>query len=359
MKKYSLQDYKEKSVIISENKVEDMQPIFHFIENLWETGDIKSLQKFLRFFQTNVEYGVVKNIVSNFLEYYSIKGKVTHKKMILKFGQSFGESKWLEYVNKQRVTNSFDYKNKKYGMTIKEFDSYNKSRSVTLENFIRRYGKNEGIKKFDEYRIKQKDLGCSLSYFIEKYGEEEGQKVYLDICKRKSHNLESYIYKYGKDDGIIKYDEFLRKTSVNRTYSKMSQKFLWSLSEVLQNKGLFNFDEMKFAENGGEKYLLSELYGRGYYYDFCIEKIKLIIEFNGDLYHANPKKYLPNDIPRYRDNKLTAKQIWEHDKRKNDSIISCGYELIIVWQSDIRYDMEHTINRVVSKINERIQNFKN
>nr|QMP82898.1 MAG: hypothetical protein [Caudoviricetes sp.] len=357
-KKYFLQDYKEKAIKISENKVEDIEKIIDFIDNLWAKEDLKKLKKFLYFFKTNIQCGVFKNTVNNFLEYYSIKGKVTNRKMILKFGEVLGNSKWSGYVNKQKITNSFEYKNKKYGMTREEFEEYNKSRSVTLENLILRHGKIEGTKKFEDYCTKQKTSGCTLDYFVEKYGQDIGKKVYLDICKRKTHNLESYIYKYGKE-GIIKYNDYLNKVSVKRTYSKMSQKFFWELVKILEENGLFVPEEIKFAENGGEKYLLSEQYGRGFFYDFCIEKIKLIIEFNGDLYHANPKKYLPNDIPPYRNNDLSAKQIWEHDKKKNDSIISSGYELLIVWEDDLKNDYNNLIYRIIGKINERIQYFEN
>lgn len=356
-KKYSLEDYKEKVSTISNNKVEEIQSIFNFIDELWNQENTKKIKKFLYFLEINIQYGILKNNVDNFLEYYSIKGKVTKRKMILKFGEIIGNSKWNEYCHKQKVTNSFEYKNKKYGMTIEEFGEYNKSRSVTLDNLISRHGKTEGTKRFNEYCIKQKTSGCTVEYFMNKYGEELGIKIYSDICRRKTHNLESYIYKFG-EDGIIKYEEYLNKVSTKRTYSKMSQKIFWKLCESLLENKMFLVNEIKFAENGGEKYLLSEQYGRGFFYDFCIERIKFIIEFNGDLYHANPKKYLPNDVPRYRNNKNTAKEIWEHDKRKNDAIILQGYELLIVWEDDIKNDYENLIDKIIRKINERIENYK-
>jgi len=84
-KKYSLEDYKEKVSTISNNKVEEIQSIFNFIDELWNQENTKKIKKFLYFLEINIQYGILKNNVDNFLEYYSIKGKVTKRKMILTF----------------------------------------------------------------------------------------------------------------------------------------------------------------------------------------------------------------------------------------------------------------------------------
>jgi G:T-mismatch repair DNA endonuclease (very short patch repair protein) len=69
-----------------------------------------------------------------------------------------------------------------------------------------------------------------------------------------------------------------------------------------------------------------------YVCDIFIKELNLIIEFNGDYWHCNPKKY-DKDYLHPHKNK-TAKEIWEEDKLRIDNIKSYGYNLIVIWESD-------------------------
>ena len=56
-----------------------------------------------------------------------------------------------------------------------------------------------------------------------------------------------------------------------------------------------------------------------YLYDFKWKN--KIIEFNGDLYHANPNKYIESDTPlskikSIKNKNITAKEIWDFDSVK-------------------------------------------
>lgn len=135
----------------------------------------------------------------------------TKEKTIIYYGKKLGNEKWDAYCNRQSETNTFEYKQKTYGMTKEEFEQYNKSRSHTLENMISRYGEIEGKKRFDEYCQKQKDSGCSKEHFIKKYGEEKGIQEYERVCLLKTNSLEAYVMKYGKTEGKKKYLEFREK----------------------------------------------------------------------------------------------------------------------------------------------------
>lgn len=89
-----------------------------------------------------------------------------------------------------------------------------------------------------------------------------------------------------------------------------------------------------------------------YYYDFRLEYLKLIIEVNGDYWHCNPCQYKSDDLVRYKWNNIYARDIWEKDKRKIDTIKNLGYNVLIIWENDIinRNDQD-LVEFVKDKIN--------
>lgn len=73
--------------------------------------------------------------------------------------------------------------------------------TASLQSFIRRYGEDDGKKKYDDYVKLQAKAGCSLDYFIEKFGKDAGIKRYKEVCKNKGVSKENCIKKYGNDYG--------------------------------------------------------------------------------------------------------------------------------------------------------------
>ena len=67
--------------------------------------------------------------------------------------------------------------------------------------------------------------------------------------------------------------------------------------------------------------------------DFFLPKYNLIIEIDGDYWHCNPKKFSANYY--HSKIKLTAKEIWERDSKRNKNIKQLGYELIRIYESDL------------------------
>jgi len=85
-------------------------------------------------------------------------------------------------------------------------------------------------------------------------------------------------------------------------------------------------------------------------YDIFISSLNLVIEYNGDYWHCNPKKYKPDYFNQKK--QKTAKELWEYDKNKIDLIREKGYNLEIVWESDLK--MDHTlIYKLIKKYDKR------
>lgn len=69
-------------------------------------------------------------------------------------------------------------------------------------------------------------------------------------------------------------------------------------------------------------------------YDFLIEGT-LIVEMQGNYYHANPQIYGPDDEIVVSSKRRKAKDIWEYDADKKKLAKSYGYEYSVFWESDL------------------------
>jgi G:T-mismatch repair DNA endonuclease (very short patch repair protein) len=78
--------------------------------------------------------------------------------------------------------------------------------------------------------------------------------------------------------------------------------------------------------------------------DIFIPSLNLIIEYFGDYWHCNPKKYNENYINQKKS--MSAKEIWKYDEEKIDLIKKSGYNLEVVWESDLKNDYK-LINKII------------
>ncbi len=225
---------------------------------------------------------------------------VTERSLTKLYGNEEGAKRWQAYCDKQAETNTLEYKKAKYGMNEKEFKAYNKSRSVTLENLIKRHGEEDGLIKWDEYCERQR-YTTSLDYFVEKYGKEKGQSKYTNFTKKRV------------------------RTSISKT-----EKYIGSI--------LDDSFTIQYMIDGWKKP-----------FDFGSEVKKIVMEYNGSLWHADPRKYHPEWINPV--NKKSSIDIWDKDARKRQSAIDAGYRVYTIWEMDFNNDIEKTISDMIEWIN--------
>ena len=101
-------------------------------------------------------------------------------------------------------------------------------------------------------------------------------------------------------------------------YSKLHQK----VKNEMQSFGLLGF---KSEENIGN-YVVDEV-------DF---NSKIIVEVNGDYWHANPKKYDSNEIISYPKGFKSASSVWNKDKDRIRFFEKEGFKVFIIWESDMK-----------------------
>lgn len=295
-----------------------------FIDNNW------SLSTFHRYVTIFNLYSV-KHIIPRLRRLKNMRNKsVTKYRCFLLYGKDEGLNRWNSYVNKQRITNTFEYKNKKYNITKDEFDSYNKSRAVTKNNLIKKHGLEEGIKKWEEY-VERQRYTKSKKRYIDELGLEEGIKKFNEINAKKAITLKNFISRYGKD-GYFQYNKIVNRRKT--FYSNISQKLFVNIEQnLIKYLSEFNYNIYYATKNKEFGIFYKDRY---FYYDFVIPKLKICVEFNGDHFHGNPKLFGEDDSPNPFDRNIKCKDIWELDKIKNNALIEKGFDLYVVWEKDYK-----------------------
>ena len=91
------------------------------------------------------------------------------------------------------------------------------------------------------------------------------------------------------------------------------------------------------------------------FFDFRVTNTKLIIEVNGDYWHANPKIYKCDDLINYPNGSFRAKDIWLRDDIKNSFAESNGYTIVKIWEQEMKSLNDEDLENLLL---ERIGNVK-
>ena len=194
-----------------------------------------------------------------------------------------------------------------------------------------------------------------IEYYLNKGYDEETAKEMLSE-RQVTFSKEMCIEKYGEEDGIqiwLDRQEKWQKTiskngNLKGGYSQISQDLFNSILESynksqIKNVYFFTKNKEKMLRNGGFIYL----------YDFTDEEKKKIIEYNGDIFHANPTKFEPFEYPHpfRKTEDYRADKIWERDNNKKSLAERNGYEVLIIWDSEYRKDQKGTLDRCIKFLN--------
>lgn len=172
-------------------------------------------------------------------------------------------------------------------------------------------------------------------------------------------SLEKCIEKHGEDEGPLvwqtrqdKWQNALNSKS-HEELESINQRKIWkagSMSKISQT--LFEKIHIdgarwgpKRAGNDGEK--MVKLHDRNVMIDYSLHN--KIIEFNGDYWHANPKKYKSTDVIMTRRlGPITADFIWAEDKKRTNELESLGYKVLIIWEYDYKENTEREIQKCIN-----------
>ena len=274
---------------------------------------------------------------------------VTLTKLITKYGINRGTAKWEKYCSFQKEKNTFEYKKKEYNFTKSQFNEFNKSRGVTKNNLIKKYGDSDGLIKWNNY-VERQRFTKSLDYYIHKYGDIDGPLKFNSVNLSKGLTLSNFINKYGEEIGTIKFKEYLNHAV--SPVSKVSQCFFKELDDILSP---FNLKTYYFSKNTEFSVLLKSV-NKYYKLDYYIYELRLAIEYNGDYWHANPKIYKNTDVLH---SNMTASEIWDRDNNRILNLFNeKQIETIQVWQNDDFINRQTLLTKIYDTIKNRISKNK-
>lgn len=118
----------------------------------------------------------------------------------------------------------------------------------------------------------------------------------------------------------------------------------------------FSDDVYYFAEDK-DQFCFEITAGQYKFVDFYDKVNNLIIEVNGDFWHANPSIFAPDSFNQFANS--TANEIWEEEARVNSAIVNkFGCTIFIIWESEWKQDKQNVIRQIKKDIMQRIVNIK-
>jgi hypothetical protein len=184
------------------------------------------------------------------------------------------------------------------------------------------------------------------------YGKKHTKETKVKISKNREGKAT------GKDNSM--YEEIwrdkARKNLINKWNSGDLEKTRKLMSEKL--KETIRLGKLKSVNvSKKEKEILKQIEKLGFdvvgshkvdtkICDIYIPSLNLIIEYNGDYWHCNPKKY--NSMYFNKKKNKYAWEIWEYDEIRVELIKNNGYNLEVIWETDLKNNNK-IINHIIEK----------
>lgn len=251
-------------------------------------------------------------------------------------------------------------------MTVKKLESYyvpsiceelilqvNQNKTRALKTTLR-FWKNQGldeagaIAKVSEIQAQRSKKSPAaqpgargysirtIEYWLKKgYSEPEALKKLKET--QTQNGLEYYVKKYGEEDGTCRYNNRIQRwldSPNNKRMVKGRSKQSLALFEEL---GVGHYGDHEKTVRGQRKV---------HRVDFVFDN--KIIEYFGDYWHGNPKKYSSTNLIR----KKRVEDIWKHDQQKIEDLCSAGYDVLKVWESAHRQFPEEVLQLCKEFIND-------
>jgi len=283
--------------------------------------------------------------------------QMTNEEYYLKYGKEFMPKEWEANNNdpnygNARSTNTclecskpvkFDEKHWEYPVFC-----HNSSCNVNWWN----KNSNRVDKSWKTIREKQKAdpnfmlRPTQLEYWLNKgFSEKEAKqarKIRQSTCSK-----EQFIERAGGDveKGIANWakrnEKWLKTKIKNGTYISTSE-----VSIQLFDKISESISDLKY---GNKEVTLNLNSKRAINVDCIRENGKKVIEFLGDYWHANPKKYEDE----YMVKNVPAREIWKRDASRIADLEAAGYEVLVVWGTDYKNDPEAVVQKCIDFLKEK------
>lgn len=293
------------------------------------------------------------------------------------------------YACKKRTTN--DKKEIKFLYIQKNFPAIS-SKDVLYEEYFQKLQSLVDIK--NAYGIDFKSTIFLLSYFgfekrnISMSAKSISSKKYKATClskygvdnvskhsKFKNSKKETFLKNYGVDN-IFKdksFQEWILENNFAWTVpteeenilrikkqTKSIKKFWKNLTDEQKDRifgnrfpnGMSNL-ETKISEclNNLSISYTSQFKVGSKLFDFKLSNTNILIEVNGDFWHANPSIYEHNQMINYPGGKIKASDLWKKDETKLKMANKKGYRVIYIWENEMsKLNLDQLSKLLINKI---------
>lgn len=313
----------DKIKYVIDNKVKNLHPEVEkkVIDELLKRN-LKSNKKILQFIRATLE---LPSVGSDKRIYWIKRGwpeqEVEKKRIIKKMPSSpMKVENWLNKINEEtgnfytleeatKKIKSFRKFNVEYWVQkgfskdeseikVKEFQKENNNKYIKKalenpDNYIDRtqtqiqYWIKMGFSQEEAtQKLSQRQSTTSLAFFIKKYGEIEGLIKYNENIKRFSYtsSRKFYIDKYGEMEGNKIFDEILLKRVVKfNKSSKEAYNFLKPIYKFIRKNGI-EINDIYWGVGSSNEWFIN--FNKClFFYDFTIKPLKIIIEYHGTSFH--------------------------------------------------------------------------
>lgn len=252
--------------------------------------------------------------------YYQRLNEIFDKEQIIewikeKSSNSFADMIYIKYNIKIAASAVITYC-KNHGiktMTIKEANSSEYVREKYKNTCLEKYG-TENALSYGTKSYKKRNKTVKRKYGVDNV---------FQLQETKEKSKVTCLKKYGTEYPCTLSIKNVGKTSV-------PQKIV---EEWLDKNNITYYSECNSLDTRMFNTYLNRFYKPRP--DIYIPEINLIIEVYGDRWHANPKVFLDDDIIYKWKGEQTAKTIRETDKAREQQLNAKGFNVIVIWASDI------------------------
>jgi G:T-mismatch repair DNA endonuclease (very short patch repair protein) len=194
----------------------------------------------------------------------------------------------------------------------------------------------DNVSKLQFIKDKKRHRRINFSKNIENFVSLRDVILSSSINIRENNNIDENIKRDLQDLYKICYNYWLNLTDEQKDF--LMDKIYSSIESKITNC----LDKLNIT------YTRRFMVGRRF---FDIKINNILIDVNGDIWHANPKLYKENDKITFPFKKVKAKHIWQKDKSKKELAESYGYKVFYIWESDIKnLSDDDTINYLAMNI---------
>lgn len=252
--------------------------------------------------------------------------------------------------DQDKVTTYLRNKSTKSSITKRDNGYYD---DVSNNPFSKEYWKKRGLTEEEaQSKVNQRNFWCeesnsefknpgTIKYYIQKYGEINGPELFKEKQARSGYyrSLAGLIERYGEEEAKSRFYDLYSREGINASGSRSyeARHFFLRLYKRLRKAGYARQD-IQFGANGSREYTIRDdnlkKYNR---YDFCVISKKLIIEYNGSIWHPRKERlteyqYTNWKMPWHPEISAEEKELKDLNKLKFAQ--DRGYDIIEIWDTD-------------------------